>query len=448
MRLTEVLNFVAVILVPVFAGPVQSPSLALPQTVSAHWAAVRKMFESSYKAYGKFAWGHDDLLPLSESYSDDRNSWGASICDAMTTMVSAHAFCMCTQCSPLGAQIDTLSVFETTIRYLGSLLSAYELSDKKYPELLDKARELLTNCENNDIPYGFLDFSTNTPVVQISNIAEAGTLTLEWATLSKYTGNDTYRALAENSAKHIASLPAPFPSLAIQGIDPQNGSFVGGQVAAVDSTIRHLLRYSTSRNNNTMNVTYHTSSHLACFHGGKWILGGKLFKNETIVNCGLALVDACINTYLSTVTDIGPETFAYISSGGNLPELTPQDLAFYNQHGFYITDANYDMRPEMLESNFYAWRATGDTKYLENAARVLHSFNRYLNTTGGAFAGIVDVNDVASETIDYVLPCSFWFSEVLKYLYLTFDDPEHISLDEYVFNTEAHPFKAPPAKNI
>ena len=59
---------------------------------------------------------------------------------------------------------------------------------------------------------------------------------------------------------------------------------------------------------------------------------------------------------------------------------------------------------------------------------------------------------------------SFFFAEVLKYLYLTFDDPEHISLDEcelyfalymkhslrvtlvVVFNTECHPFKAGPAE--
>ena len=35
-----------------------------------------------------------------------------------------------------------LSVFETTIRYLGGLLSAYELSDQRYPALLNKAKEL------------------------------------------------------------------------------------------------------------------------------------------------------------------------------------------------------------------------------------------------------------------------------------------------------------------
>jgi mannosyl-oligosaccharide alpha-1,2-mannosidase len=36
---------------------------------------------------------------------------------------------------------------------------------------------------------------------------------------------------------------------------------------------------------------------------------------------------------------------------------------------------------------------------------------------------------------------SFWLAETLKYLYLIFDDPERISLDDWVFNTEAHPLK-------
>lgn len=34
-------------------------------------------------------------------------------------------------------------------------------------------------------------------------------------------------------------------------------------------------------------------------------------------------------------------------------------------------------------------------------------------------------------------------AETLKYFYLIFSDPDLISLDEYVLNTEAHPFKLP-----
>lgn len=40
---------------------------------------------------------------------------------------------------------------------------------------------------------------------------------------------------------------------------------------------------------------------------------------------------------------------------------------------------------------------------------------------------------------------SFWLAETLKYFYLLFSTPDVISLDEWVFNTEAHPFKRPTA---
>lgn len=34
------------------------------------------------------------------------------------------------------------SIFETTIRYLGGLLSTYELTDRQYPKLLEQAKIL------------------------------------------------------------------------------------------------------------------------------------------------------------------------------------------------------------------------------------------------------------------------------------------------------------------
>ena len=33
--------------------------------------------------------------------------------------------------------------------------------------------------------------------------------------------------------------------------------------------------------------------------------------------------------------------------------------------------------------------------------------------------------------------------ETLKYFYLVFSEPDVIDLDEWVFNTEAHPFRRP-----
>lgn len=165
--------------------------------------------------------------------------------------------------------------------------------------------------------------------------------------------------------------------------------------------------------------------------------GGKMLRNDTIVNYGLTLNEACWNTYASTAlvdffvlvilvsdgpfsTGIGPEAFAYISSDGNFTggsPPTPAQLAFYSLHGFYITSSVYILRPEVLESNFYAWRVTGDQKYLDRAASAIDSFNKFLPATV-AFAPIDDVNDEDSTKIDDME--SFWFAEVLKYMFVVF----------------------------
>ncbi|KAG5720018.1 hypothetical protein E4T56_gene4046, partial [Termitomyces sp. T112] len=106
---------------------------------------------------------------------------------------------------------DTVSVFETTIRYLGGLLSAFELSDQKYPVLLEKAKEVADKLAfawvgQNALPFGFVNFTANSPTMATSNIAEAGTLTLEWSTLSSHIGDQTYANLAVGAVRHIANL--------------------------------------------------------------------------------------------------------------------------------------------------------------------------------------------------------------------------------------------------
>ena len=162
-----------------------------------------------------------------------------------------------------------------------------------------------------------------------------------------------------------------------------------------------------------------------------------MLNNDTIVGIGLELVDACWNTYASTAcvsllpvsyaydsscfrTGIGPEVFEFSSSepdGSYTGDSAPSadQLQFNAVHGFYITASDYILRPEVLESNFYAWRVTGNTMYLDRAVSAVKSFNQYLSTNG-AFAGLDDVNSKNSTRINTME--SFWFAEVLKYLYV------------------------------
>ncbi|KAG6885423.1 hypothetical protein C0993_001939 [Termitomyces sp. T159_Od127] len=338
----------------------------------------------------KYAWGHDDLLPLNKSFTDGRN--GATIIDAMSTMyimglndsfkeAVAHVSSVDFSTSHTD---DTVSVFETTIRYLGGMLSAYELSNYQYPVLLEKAQLLGDKLikawsGGSDIPWSRLDFASNEPVggtvilfafprfcltfgSRQSNIAEAGTMTMEFGTLSRYTQDSKYRELAERAVRRVASQPAPLPGLPAQGIDPATGKPIGDYVTwggGSDSYFEYLIKYP------------------------------RLFSDadDFFVDNWRLAVDSSIKTLLQ--------------------------LEFSAQYGFYPTASYYILRPEVLESNFYAWRNTGDPKFIARAASALDSFTKYLRFDG-AYTGLWDVNNKNSTRVNDME--SFWFAEVLKYL--------------------------------
>lgn len=135
-------------------------------------------------------------------------------------------------------------------------------------------------------------------------------------------------------------------------------------VLAADSTIEHLASHPSSRPDLTYLAGFnHTaltleSGHLACFDGGNFILGGLVLEEQKYIDFGLELVASCENTYNQTLTGIGPEGFGWDAS--KVPE---NQTEFYERAGFYTTSGYYILRPEVLESFYYAYRATGDRKY-------------------------------------------------------------------------------------
>jgi len=49
-------------------------------------AAVVKAFKHSWRAYRQYAWGHDELLPVSRSYTDSFGGLGLTLVDSLDTM--------------------------------------------------------------------------------------------------------------------------------------------------------------------------------------------------------------------------------------------------------------------------------------------------------------------------------------------------------------------------
>lgn len=101
---------------------------------------------------------------------------------------------------------------------------------------------------------------------------------------------------------------------------------------------------------------------------------------------------------------------------------------------------NYILRPEAIESVWYMYRITGDPEWMEKGWRMFEATSRATRTQF-ANSAIDDVTREEPSLLDSME--SFWIAETLKYYFLLFSEPDVISLDEWVLNTEAHPFKRP-----
>lgn len=224
-------------------------------------------------------------------------------------------------------------------------------------------------------------------------------------------------------------------------------------VKAVESTIQHLAQWSTPGKGRQRGKLFLAQwknglltsemGHLTCFAGGNFILGGKYLGRKDFVQFGLDIVDGCHETYVSTITRIGPETFAWTPVDKRIaPVLHPEhegQREQKNNAGFWVTNARYLLRPETVESYFYAYRATGNQMYQEWA---WDAYKAYMKTTKVEF-GYASIKDVTLPEGGGLTDEaeSFWGAETLKYLYLTFTSEDVGSLDEWVFSTEAHPFR-------
>ncbi|GKT59601.1 glycoside hydrolase family 47 protein [Colletotrichum tofieldiae] len=194
------------------------------------------------------------------------------------------------------------------------------------------------------------------------------------------------------------------------------------------------------------------SEHLACFIGGIYALAGRLLGREEWVEVGGRLTLGCYYAYQAMPTGMMPERFNMIAceQRGDCKwdegkwdagkKLRPE----YKEHlpkGFTTAkDPRYILRPEAIESVFVLYRITGQRGFQEAAWEMWKAVsNGTLVDLGNAAVLDVTRKQDPLPKEDYME--SFWLAETLKYFYLVFSPPDLISLDDYVLNTEAHPFR-------
>lgn len=182
---------------------------------------------------------------------------------------------------------------------------------------------------------------------------------------------------------------------------------------------------------------------MASFAGGNFILAGVVLNEPKYTDFGLALATSYYETYKQTPAHIGPEGFQWVAADGGSPPNGDQ-ADFYQKAGFWSFSGAYILRPETIESLYYAYRVTGDNKYRDMVWEAFTAVRDLCRAKYG-FAGIRDVMKKDGGGQDNFQQ-SFFLAETLKYAYLTFARDSAVQFhgeggNEFVFNTEAHPFR-------
>lgn len=196
------------------------------------------------------------------------------------------------------------------------------------------------------------------------------------------------------------------------------------------------------------------SEHLTCFIGGTFALAGRLLNHPGDVEIGAKLTRGCMYAYKSMPSGVGPErwTMAACESRTDCDwsearwEQEKKRRLDWKEHlprGFTsVGDTRYILRPEAIESVFVLWRITGRQEF-QDAAWDMFLAVRNATRTEYASGSVPDVTRPVDTSTNEDYMESFWLAETLKYFYLAFSPPDLISLDDYVLNTEAHPFLRP-----
>ncbi|KAM4634018.1 endoplasmic reticulum mannosyl-oligosaccharide 1,2-alpha-mannosidase [Polymixia lowei] len=446
--------------------------------------AVREAFRHAWKGYKEYAWGHDELKPVSKSFGE----WfglGLTLVDALDTMwimglkeEFEEARNWVEKELSFSKNVD-VNLFESTIRILGGFLSTYHLTGDQL--FLEKAKDIGARLmpafkTPSKIPYSDVNIGKGTAHpphwTTDSTVAEVTSIQLEFRELSRLTQDPQYQEAVNEIMKLVHKLPGKHDGLVPLFINTNSGQFThkgvftlgaradsyyeyllkqwiqGGKteddlledyLLALEGVKKHLLRQTGPNQLTFVGELSHNRfnpkmDHLVCFLPGTLALGAHNGLPGDHMDLAARLMETCHQMYVQMETGLSPEIAQF--------NLQPRDGRDIDAKP---ADRHNLLRPETVESLFYMYRFTKDTKYRDWGWDILQSFNKYTKVSSGGYSSINNVRDTVNPGPRDKME-SFFLGETLKYLYLLFsNDTELIDLDKYVFNTEAHPLPIWPS---
>uniref|UniRef100_A0AAQ5YAK3 alpha-1,2-Mannosidase n=1 Tax=Amphiprion ocellaris TaxID=80972 RepID=A0AAQ5YAK3_AMPOC len=353
-----------------------------------------------------------------------------------------------------------VSVFETNIRVLGGLLGGHSMAmmlkeggqhmQWYQDELLHMAKDLgvrLLPAFNTssglpyprvNLKYGVRGPETRTGTETDTCTACAGTIILEFAALSRFTGDPVFEAHARRALDFLWEKRQRNSNLVGTTINIHSGEWVrrdSGVGAGIDSYYEYLLKayillgddlFLQRFNIHYASIMKYISQPplLLDVHIHKPLLPARTWMDSLLAFFpGLQVLKGDIRPAIET-----HEMLYQVTKKHNfLPEAFTTD--------FRVHWAQHPLRPEFAESTYFLYKATGDPYYLEAGRTILDNLNRFARVPCG-FAAMKDVRTGSHEDrMD-----SFFLAEMFKYLFLLFAEADDLPFDveDYVFTTEAH----------
>lgn len=443
---------------------------------------TKAMFYHGYDSYLQYAYPYDELKPLSCSGHDTWGSYSLTLIDALDTLLilgNASEFRRVSKLlsETLNFDMDiNVSVFETNIRVVGGLLSAHLLAQRAGVKVeegwpchgpllrlaVDAAERLLPAFNTpTGMPYGTVNLRYGVPPSEtsITCTAGCGTFIIEFGTISALTGDKRFINAAFGALEGLWKSRSKL-GLVGNHTDVLSGKWTAqdaGIGAGVDSYFEYLLKggilFGLPKLVDMFKEFYGKVEQYLKI--SDWYVWAHMEKGQVTMPIFQSL-DAYWPGLQTLWGDIGPasRTLQKYHSVWRHFGFIPEFYQIASGEP-YSGRAGYPLRPELIESAMYLYRATKDPYFLEVGRDMLHSIESSARTPCG-YATIKDVKTHEKE--DRME--SFFLAETTKYLYLLFDEhnfihqrneSEHhqttssLSLScttgsaGYVFNTEAHP---------
>nr|KAF6396601.1 ER degradation enhancing alpha-mannosidase like protein 3 [Rousettus aegyptiacus] len=439
---------------------------------------VLEMFDHAYGNYMEHAYPADELMPLTcrgrvrgqepsrGDVDDALGKFSLTLIDSLDTLVvlnKTKEFEDAVRKVLRDVNLDNdvvVSVFETNIRVLGGLLGGHSLAimlkeKGEYmqwynDELLQMAKQLgykLLPAFNttSGLPYPRINlkFGIRKPEARTGTETDtctacAGTLILEFAALSRFTGATIFEEYARKALDFLWEKRQRSSNLVGVTINIHTGDWVrkdSGVGAGIDSYYEYLLKAYVLLGDDSFLERFNTHYEaimryisqpplLLDVHIHKPMLNARTWMDALLAFFpGLQVLKGDIRPAIETHEML----YQVIKKHNFLPEAFTTD--------FRVHWAQHPLRPEFAESTYFLYKATGDPYYLEVGKTLIENLNKYARVPCG-FAAMKDVRTGSHEDrMD-----SFFLAEMFKYLYLLFADKEDIIFDieDYIFTTEAH----------